>query len=145
MVDRCFRTRGVSPSFLSCVRSGRGAAVTKSDPGVTSPCVAKETEELRKREEVRQQGVTSQQNERSLSFYVQVSVAACSGFLPYVFQTHNTSVNQTRLIFSMRPRLMHHNTSFGVGFETRRRLGAACKQQLVGRMETSECKSTGTN
>lgn len=80
MVDRCFRTRGVSPSFLSCVRSGRGAAVTKSDPGVTSPCVAKETEELRKREEVRQQGVTTQQNEereeRSLSFYVQVSVAA---------------------------------------------------------------------
>lgn len=57
MGDRCFRTRGVSPSFLSSARSGRGAAVSKSDPVLTSPCVAKETEELRKREEVGQQGV----------------------------------------------------------------------------------------
>lgn len=39
------------------------ATVTKSDPVLTSPCVAKETKELRKREEVRQQGVMSKEKE----------------------------------------------------------------------------------
>lgn len=77
-MDRCLRTPGVSPCSLWPARSVRGSAVTRSDPALTSPCVAKETEELRKREEVGQQGVTTsekeERGERSLSFHVKVSL-----------------------------------------------------------------------
>ena len=60
MVDRCYRT-----GFP--LASGRCSPVTKSDPVLTSPCVATETEELRKKEEVRRQGVTSRQKEERIS------------------------------------------------------------------------------
>lgn len=144
MVDRCFRTWRVSPSFLSYTRSGRGSAVTKSDPVLTSPCVAKETEELRKREEVRQQGVTTEREERSLPFYATVCLAASVlGLCCMSFRHRTPGVNQTRLVFSKQLKPMRHNTSFGGRFETRRGLSVAHKQQLVGRMETSECKNTG--
>lgn len=55
MVDRC----------LSLLSQGRGFTVSDSDPELTSPCVATETEELRKREEARQLRPDGVREERS--------------------------------------------------------------------------------
>ena len=51
------------PRFNRLPTRGRGSTVTGGDPELTSPCVATETEELRKREEVRALGVTTRQSE----------------------------------------------------------------------------------
>ncbi len=63
MVDRCLRKWGLFPLFHRLLTQGRGFAVTDSDPELTSPCVATETEELRKREEARRWGVTTRWSE----------------------------------------------------------------------------------
>lgn len=63
MDDRCWRKWGLFPLFHRLHTQGRGFAVTGSDPELTSPCVATETEELRKREEARQWGVTTRRSE----------------------------------------------------------------------------------
>ena len=74
MVDRCSRKWGFFPLFHRLLTQGRGFTVTDSDPELTSPCVATETEELRKREEARQWGVTTLRSEgrekRSLFFFM---------------------------------------------------------------------------
>lgn len=53
MVDRC--SSKWAPSIVSSLREG-GFTVTDSDPDLTSPCVATETEEPRKREEAEHLG-----------------------------------------------------------------------------------------
>lgn len=78
---------GFPPPLPSSLAHGRGFAVTEGDPVLTSPCVATETEELRKREEAGQRRVTAWRSEGreewSLSFYVWLSVSAsvCVAFL----------------------------------------------------------------
>lgn len=49
MVDRCSRKRGLFPLCHRVLARGRGFMVTDSDPELTSPCVATETDELRKK------------------------------------------------------------------------------------------------
>lgn len=77
------KMRGFPPPLAH----GRGFAVTEGDPVLTSPCVAMETEELRKREEARRRRVMAWRSEgreeRGLSFYVWLSVSAsvCVAFL----------------------------------------------------------------
>lgn len=65
---------GFFPLFHRLLTQGRGFTVTDSDPELTSPCVATETEELRKREEAGQWGVTTLRSEgrekRSLFFFM---------------------------------------------------------------------------
>lgn len=51
------------PPFYHVCTQGRGSTVTDSDPELTSPCVATETEELTKREEVKRWGITTQHSE----------------------------------------------------------------------------------
>lgn len=53
----------VFPPFYRLCTQGRGSTVTVSDPELTSPCVATETEELTKREEVRRWGITTRRSE----------------------------------------------------------------------------------
>lgn len=72
---------GFFPLFHRLLTQGRGFTVTDSDPELTSPCVATETEELRKREEAGQWGVTTLRSEgrekRSLFFFLCVIVSVC--------------------------------------------------------------------
>lgn len=49
MVDRCSRKQGLFPLCHRVLARGRGFMVTDSDPELTSPCVATETDELRKK------------------------------------------------------------------------------------------------
>lgn len=84
----------LSPLFHLLLNQGRGFTVTGSDPELTSSCVAKETEELRKREEAQAQGV---EQESSLSFYIYNSLCLrasrwCSLSSRHISHTHTHTV-----------------------------------------------------
>lgn len=139
------KMRGFPPPLPSSLAHGRGFAVTEGDPVLTSPCVATETEELRKREEARRRRVTAWRSEGreepSLSFYVWLSVSAsvCVAFLAGA-DTHKSGIAHfcsasCSLIWCI---LMPPSVGRLIDPALLAQSSAVHKQQLVNRKDTAK-------